>query len=194
MEVSLRTGGRDPQRQSSAGREAASCRATADSRASERGTLFAAPSRRVGSRYASRESIDHPAITPMDVVGAEISTLNRLLELEAEDHHLERHFHDLHDRVEQARQERISLEASVQRYRLHRSDNRSEFSSSHLENERGRQAIRDEKADVRRQMETLQSQIKKLNRDEKNLLEILERGGCILPRKKPRADGTGGDD
>ena len=35
LDVSRRTGGRDPQRQSSAGREASSCRASADNRASE---------------------------------------------------------------------------------------------------------------------------------------------------------------
>ena len=49
-DVSRRTGGRDPQRQSLAGREAHCRRATADSRASEQDNSFAAPSRHGGSR------------------------------------------------------------------------------------------------------------------------------------------------
>ena len=67
-DVSRRTGGRDPQRQSSAGNEVPSCHATADSRASEQDNLFAAPSRHGGSRYAPRESVDHRASQPTDVV------------------------------------------------------------------------------------------------------------------------------
>uniref|UniRef100_M4BA29 Uncharacterized protein n=1 Tax=Hyaloperonospora arabidopsidis (strain Emoy2) TaxID=559515 RepID=M4BA29_HYAAE len=160
-DLSRRTGGRDPQRQSPVRREASSCRATADSRASEQGNSFAAPSRHGGSRYAPRESVDHRANSPMTVVGTGISTPNRLLELEAEAGRLERRLHDLRDRVKQARQERLYLEASVQRYCLHQSDDRSEFAFYQLENERARQVFRDEMADLRHQNDALESQIEK---------------------------------
>uniref|UniRef100_M4C2X1 RxLR effector candidate protein n=1 Tax=Hyaloperonospora arabidopsidis (strain Emoy2) TaxID=559515 RepID=M4C2X1_HYAAE len=155
---------------------------------------FAAPSRHGGSRYAPRESVDHRASPPMAVVGAGISTPNYLLRLQAEVGRLQQRLHGLCDRTEQERQERLSLEALVQRNRLHRSDDRSEFAFYQLENERKRQAFRDEVADIRRQHAALQNEIEKLDRDQKNLLEFLESGGCILPMKRPRADGTGGDD
>ena len=82
----------------------------------------------------------------------------------------------------------------MQHIRLYRSDDRSEFALYQLKNERARQVFRDEVADLRRQNAVLLSQIEKLAWDQKNLLEVLERGGCIRPRKKPRADGAGGDD
>uniref|UniRef100_M4B667 RxLR effector candidate protein n=1 Tax=Hyaloperonospora arabidopsidis (strain Emoy2) TaxID=559515 RepID=M4B667_HYAAE len=78
-DASRRTSGRDPQCQSSAGRrEAPSCRATADSRASERDNSLDAPSCHGGSRYSLREGVDHHANPPMAVVGAGISTPNPL--------------------------------------------------------------------------------------------------------------------
>uniref|UniRef100_M4C438 RxLR effector candidate protein n=1 Tax=Hyaloperonospora arabidopsidis (strain Emoy2) TaxID=559515 RepID=M4C438_HYAAE len=192
--MSRRIGGRDPQRQSSAEREAPSCRATADSCASEQDNSFASPSRHGGSRYAPREGVDHRGSPPMAVVRTKISTLNRLLELQAEVGRLQQRLQDLCDRTEQDRQERLSLEAWVQCIRLYRSDDRSEFEFYQLENERKRQAFRDEVDDILRQYVALQSQIEKLARVQKNLLEILERGGCIRPRKIPRDDDTGGDD
>ena len=130
----------------------------------------------------------------MAVVGTGISTPNRLLELQAEVVCLQQRLHDLCDRTEQERQERLSLEAWVQFIRLYRSDDRSEFAFYQLENKWKRQAFRDEVAEIRRQHAALQSQIEKLDQVQKNLLEFLERSGCICPRKRPRADGTGGDD
>uniref|UniRef100_M4BD90 Uncharacterized protein n=1 Tax=Hyaloperonospora arabidopsidis (strain Emoy2) TaxID=559515 RepID=M4BD90_HYAAE len=182
-DVSRRTGGRDPQR-----RESPSCLATADSRASEQDNSFAAPSRHGGLRYAPRESVEHRANPPMAVVGAEMSTPN-LSELQAEVSRLQQRVHDLCDRSEQERQERLSLEAWVQRIRSYRSDDRSEFAFY----QSARQVFRDDVADLRLQNAALQSQIKKLARDQKNLMEILERGGCIRPRKRTRGYGTGGD-
>uniref|UniRef100_M4BMU1 RxLR effector candidate protein n=1 Tax=Hyaloperonospora arabidopsidis (strain Emoy2) TaxID=559515 RepID=M4BMU1_HYAAE len=117
-----------------------SYRATADSRASEQDNSFAVPSRCDGSRFAPRESADHHA-SPTMALPAEIGCLQQ-------------RSHDLCDRTEQERQERLSLEAWVQRH-LFRSDSRSEFALSQLEKERGRQAIREEVAKVRRHMATL---------------------------------------
>ena len=187
--VSRRTGGRDLQRKSSAGREAPSCRTMADNRAREQDNSFAAPSRHGGSRYAPLESVNHRANPPMAVVGAGISTPS-LSELPAEVGRLQQRVHDLCNHSDQERQERLSLEAWVECIRLYR----SEFAFYLLENDRARQVFRDEVADHRRQNAALQSQVEKLARDYKNLVEILERGGCIRSRKRPRGDGTGGDD
>uniref|UniRef100_M4B3T1 RxLR effector candidate protein n=1 Tax=Hyaloperonospora arabidopsidis (strain Emoy2) TaxID=559515 RepID=M4B3T1_HYAAE len=63
---------------------------------------------------------------------------------------LQQRLHDLCDRTEQERQKRLSLEARVQLIRLYRSDDRSEFAFYKVENERKRQAFRDEVADLRR--------------------------------------------
>ena len=57
----------------------------------------------------------------MDVVGDGISTPNPL-ELQAEVGRLQQRLHDLCDRAEQERQERLSLEAWLQRIRLYGSD------------------------------------------------------------------------
>ena len=78
------------------------------------------------------------------------------------------------------------MEAWVQFIRLYRSDDRSEFAFYQLENERKSQSIHDEMDDIRRQNTALQSQIEKMDRDQKNLLEVLERGRCIRPRKRSR--------
>ena len=61
----------------------------------------------------------------------------------------------------------------MQRVRLYRSDDRSEFDFYQLKNERRRQAFREEVADIRHQHAALQSQIKKLAQVQKNLLEVL---------------------
>ena len=81
----------------------------------------------------------------------------------------------------------------MQHIYLYRSDDRSEFAFYQLENDRKCQAFRDKVTDIRPQHAALQSQIEKLAREQKNLLEVLERGGCIRPRKRPRVDGTGAE-
>ena len=70
-----------------------------------------------------------------------------------------------------------------------------------LEYERNYHALRDELSsarrvfeDLRTRHENLQVQHENLVRDHKNFLRVLEKGGQIRPRKKPRTDGTGGVD
>ena len=99
-DVSRLTGGRNLQRQPSAGRETLSCRATAGSCTSEQDNSFAAPSSHRNSRYAPRESVDHCADPLMAVVGAGRSTPNPL-ELQAEVGCLQQRLHDLCDRTKQ---------------------------------------------------------------------------------------------
>ena len=55
----------------------------------------------------------------------------------------------------------------MQRVRLYRSDDRSEFAFYNLKKELKRQVCRDEVDDIRRQITALQSQIEKLARYEK---------------------------
>ncbi|CAI5743612.1 unnamed protein product [Peronospora destructor] len=172
----------------------ASRHATADSRASERGNSFAASSHHGGSRYAPRGNIDHRASPPAAVVEEGKLALARLPELESEVAQHDRVLHEFGDELDHERGVRRSLEKTVQRFRINRSDDRSESAISQLENERGRQALRDELLSARREILSLQTQLGNLVRDHKNLLGILERNGCIRPRKKPRADSTGGAD
>ena len=88
---SHRTGIRDPQRQVSAGNEVPSCQTTADSRASERGNSFAAPSYYGASRYAPRGSVEHRESPPVVVVEDGKPVPSRLSELE--------HAIDQHERI-----------------------------------------------------------------------------------------------
>uniref|UniRef100_M4BA78 RxLR effector candidate protein n=1 Tax=Hyaloperonospora arabidopsidis (strain Emoy2) TaxID=559515 RepID=M4BA78_HYAAE len=150
-------------------------------------------SRHGGSKYTPRESVDHRANPPMDVVGAGISTSN-LWELQAEVGRLQQRLQDLFDLTEQERQELLSLETWVQLIRLYRSDDRYQLALYQLENEQERQVFRDEVDDIRHHNAALHIQIENLARNRKNLLEVLERGGCIRPRKISRGDNTGGDD
>ena len=92
------------------------------------------------------------------------------------------------------------MASTVQRYRADQSDDRSAVAVSLLENEREHRALRDELQAIRREVEStrremvgLQDQNKKLVRGNKNLLEILERGGYFRFRMKARADGKDED-
>ncbi|CAI5743872.1 unnamed protein product [Peronospora destructor] len=87
--------------------------------------------------------------------------LARLPELESEVAQHDRVLHEFGDELDHERGVRRSLE---------------KIALSQLENERRRQALRDELSSARRE------------------IVILERNGCIRPRKKPRADSTGGAD
>uniref|UniRef100_M4BQA6 RxLR effector candidate protein n=1 Tax=Hyaloperonospora arabidopsidis (strain Emoy2) TaxID=559515 RepID=M4BQA6_HYAAE len=131
-----RTDGQDSQHQSSAGTEAPNCRAMVDSRASERESSFAAPSRLGGSRYAPRESVDRRASPPAAVVEVGRSFPTRISEVESDADRLGRNLRKLRNWYDQERQVRLALEASVQRYRLHQSDDRSTFACSQLKNKR----------------------------------------------------------
>ena len=112
------------------------------------------------------------------------------------------HFlHDLEEGLEHERGKRRSLEQTVQAHHIERLEDRSKSAYSMLEYERKYHAVRDELSsahrsfeDIRNRHEKLQVQHENLVRDHKNLLGILEKGGHIRPRKKPRTDGTGGAD
>ena len=98
-----RTGVRDPQRQSSAGNEAPSCRTTADSRVSERSNSFAAPSCHGASRYAPRGSVEHRASPPVAVVEEGKLGPTCLSGLESEVAQHDRDLRELSDRLDHER-------------------------------------------------------------------------------------------
>ena len=99
------------------------------------------------------------------------------------------------------RERRRSLHQTVEEHLIERLDDRSKNAYSMMEYERKIHSLRDELSEVRRgfedlrtRQESLQIQHKNLVRDHKNLLRILEKGGHIRPRKKPRTDSSGGAD
>ena len=120
--------------------------------------------------------------------------LTCLSDLKPEFDRLDRILREFRDRAYQENHKRRALEASVQRYRLYRSDNRSELALSRFESKRGRQAIRDDVMEIHRQIVLRQSQIENLTWDHKSILGILEHGACIRLKKRPRAHSTGGGD
>ena len=71
---------------------------------------------------------------------------------------------------------------------------RSDFAFAQLENERENRRLRDELEAARCKTASLKDQFKGLVSDHKNLMGILERGGCLRSRKRPRTNSTGGDD
>ena len=99
----------------------------------------------------------------------------------------------LADRVEQERQERLYLDDWMNRLRFQRSDDHAEWAFQQLEHERKSQALRDEVAAVHSQHLAYQRHIERVERELKNLVDALGRGGCIRSRKKPHTDSTGGD-
>ena len=97
---------------------------------------------------------------------------SRLSELEnAIDRH-ERILGELRDDADQEYNDRRHFEATVQRIRVHRSDDQSQSAFSQLENERTHQALRDDLATARREVESLRTQVESLTRDHKNLLGV----------------------
>ena len=115
-------------------------------------------------------------------VRAGISTSNLLLELKAEVL-VSSDTSTICVSHQKERQVRLSLEALVQFYRLHRSDDQSGFAFSQLKNEQGRQAIRDEVTEIRRQMATFHSHINIWLETKRTSKRFLSVAGCISPRK-----------
>ena len=84
----------------------------------------------------------------------------------------------------------------VQKFFRKRDVDRAAFLSAQLENERSIRSLRDELAAARQdnshfreELAALRTQTERLESERKNLLEILERGGYLHRRKRPRTDG-----
>ena len=195
---SRHTDERDPQRQQAAGNEVPSCHERADNRAIERGSSYDDPSHHGGYEYVPQGNVDHRGSPPKAVEEGEISVPTYVSELRSKLEELEDHLHGLVDDVNHERGRRHALEQTVQNHHVERLEDRSKSAYSMLEYERNYYALRDELSsarrgfeDLRTRHENLQVQHENLVRDHKNLLGILEKGGQIRPRKKPRTDGTG---
>ena len=120
-------------------------------------------------------------------------------ELESKVEKLDRYLYELGEGLDHERDKRHSLEQTVQAHRIERLEDRSKNAYSMFE--RKYHALRDELSsahleleDLQTRHENLQIQHEHLVREHKNLLEILEKGGQIRPRKKPHTGGTGGAD
>ena len=194
-----RTDEPDPQHQQSARNEV--CHVKADNRASEQDNLFADPSHYGGFKCVPQGNVDHRGNPPMVVVEEETLDPTVVSDLESKIDKLDRFLHDLKEGLDHERGKRRSFEQTVQANHIERLEDRSKSAYSMLEYERKYHAVRDELSsahrsfeDIRNRHEKLQVQHENLVRDHKNLLEILEKGGQIRPRKKPRTDGTGGAD
>ena len=182
---------RDPQRQQAAENEVPSCHVRADNRAIERGSSYDDPSRHGGYEYVPQESVDHRESPPKAVEEGEICVLTYVSELRSKLEELEDYHHGFGDDVNHERGRRHTLEQTVQNHYVERLEDRSKSAYSMLEFERKYHALRDELPSARREFEDLRTRHENLVRDHKNLLGILEKGGQIRPRKKPRSDGTG---
>ena len=126
---------------------------------------------------------------------------NRMSNLMSRIDKIDHFLHDLEEGLDHERGKRRSLEQTVQAHHIERLEDRSKSAYSMLEYERKCYAVRDELSSAHRSFEglwnrheKLQVQHENLVRDHKKLLSILEKGGQIRPRKKPRTDGTGGAD
>lgn len=135
---------RDPQYRLSAGRVTPSCHLTANSRGRERGSLFAVPTRHIGSRYAPYGSVDHRASPPAGDVEEGMPGPVRLSDLvpglEQLNHVLREMLHDI-DHESGARR---ACDEKVHRLRVDRSADQPDYADSKLKNERGRQGSCDE--------------------------------------------------
>ena len=198
---SRHTDEQDPQRQRSAGNEVPSCHVKADNRASEQDNLFADPSHHGGCEYVPQGNVDHRENPPKAVEKERKLIPTYVSEIESKVEKFDRNLHELGERIDHERDRRHLLEQIVQAHRIEWLKDRSKSAYTLMEYERKHHALRDELSsahrgfeDLRTRHENLQIQHENLVRDHKNLLGILEKGGHIRPRMKPRTDGTGGAD
>ena len=187
-----------PQRRRLAGCEVPNCRVQADNRASKQGNLFDDPSHHGDYKYVPQGNVYHRE-NPSKVVEEGKLVPTYVSELHSELEKLEKCLHELGEGLDHERDRRHSLEQTVHAHHIERLEDRSKSAYSMLEYERKSHSLRDELASAHRgfenlltQHENFQVQHENLVRDRKNLFGILEKGGHIRPRKKPRTDGTVG--
>ena len=195
---SRHTDERDLKRQQAAGNEVSSCHVRADNRAIERGSSIDDLSHQGGYEYVPQGNVDHRENPPKVVEEERKLVPTYVSELRLKLEELEDHLHGLGDDVNHERGRRHALEQTVQNHYVDRLEDRSKSAYSMLEYDRNYYVLRDELSSARRGFEDLQTRHENLQvqhenmvRDHKNLLGILEKGGQIRPRKKPRTDGTG---
>ena len=110
----------------------------------------------------------------------------------------------LREDLEHERNRRYALTDSVRKHRKDHDTERekdcAEYAVTQLQVERDVRSLVGELATARGEIYRLnevisdvRDQVERLERDRKNLMEVLESGGYLHRRKKPRTDSTGGD-
>ena len=111
---------------------------------------------------------------------------------------------ELHDDSGYDRYRRYALTESLRKNRKEReadrAKDRAEYAVAHLQVERDVRSLVGELATARGEILRLngvisdvRDQVERLERERKNLMEVLERGGYLHRKKKARTDSTGGD-
>ena len=111
---------------------------------------------------------------------------------------------ELREDLEHERGRRYALTDLVRKHRKYheadRAKNRADYDLAQLQVDRDVRCLGDELAKARQEISqlngavsSLRDQTDRLERERKNLMEILERGGYLHRRKKARTDSTGGD-
>ena len=111
---------------------------------------------------------------------------------------------ELREDLEHESDRRYALNDSVRNHRkdreADRTRDRADYALAQLQVERDVRSLVDELATARKEISqlngevsSLRNQTDRLKRQRKNMMEILERGGCLHRRKKARTYSTGGD-
>ncbi|CAI5713064.1 unnamed protein product [Hyaloperonospora brassicae] len=197
---SRHTGGRDLQHPSTAESGAPSCSKRVDTPATGRGSSSLILNRHGDSRYAPLESVDHREHPPKDVVEEERPPP------EPQAHHLDpyemdRAIDELRDDLKHERDRRYALTDTVRKNRKgHEADrarDRADYATAQLQVERDVRSLFGELATARGEITRLNTEVSylrdqtdRLERERKNLMDVLERGGYLHRKKKARTDST----
>ena len=197
---SRHTGGRDFQHQSTAASGAPSCSKRVDTPATGRGSSSLILNRHGGSRYAPQGSVDHRENPLKDVVEEEKPPPDDFAH-HLDPYEMDRAIDELRDDLKHERDQRYALTDTVRKNRkdreADRAKDRAEYATAQLQVEREVRSLSGELATARGEISRLNSEVShlrdqtdRLERERKNLMDVLERGGYLHRKKKARTDST----
>ena len=174
-----------------------------DTPATGRDNSFLILNRHGVSRYAPQGSVDHRVSPPKDVEEEENPPPSRSTH-HLDPHEMDRLIVESREDLEHERDRRYALTDLVRKHRKNReadrTKDRADYALVQLQVERDVRSLGDELATARQEItrlngevSSLRDQTDRLERERKNLMEILERGDCLHHRKKARNDSTGED-
>ena len=153
-----------------------------------------------GSRYAPQGSVDRRESPSEDVAEEERSPPGD------SSHHLDpyemdRAIDELRDDLKHERDRRYALTDTVRKNRkdreAERAKDRAEYATAQLQVEREVRSLSNELATAHGEISRLNSEVSylrdqtdRLERERKNLMDVLERGGYLHRKKKARTDST----
>ena len=174
-----------------------------DSRATGRGSSSLILNRHGGSIYDPQGSVDHRVSPPKDVVEEERPPPDDSAHhLDAYD--MDRAIIELRDDLEHERDMRYALTDSLRKHRkdreADRAKDRAEYATSQIRVERDVRSFFGELTTARGEIarfngvaSDVRDHVERLERERKNLMDVLERGGYLHRKKKTRTDSTGGN-